>query len=130
MNKRILSLILSVWMFALVPAAFATTVDECLVLIENLETALDGVEIGGRHPDRTRAGLESKLSSASVKTNKAKFCNAIDKLEGFESKVGDLAVANRKGQTKMDPADAASLQSDAEEAILCVADLDPSCLEY
>ena len=83
-----------------------------------------------RHPDRTRSGLESKLRGASTKTNRAKFCDAIDKLEKFESKVGDLAVANRKGETKMDPSDAASLQSDADEAILCVADLDPSCLEY
>jgi hypothetical protein len=120
--------LLGLFLIALAPVALATTVEECVGLIEELDTALDGVEIRGRHPAQTRASLESKLGGASTKTNQAKFCAAIGKLDDFESKVGDLAVANRKGETKMDPADAAMLQADAAEAISCLLDLDPSCL--
>jgi len=111
----------------MIPAVQATTVSECAGQIQTLEQELSGVEIRGNNPDQTRASLESKLSGSLIKLDQAKFCDAILKLTQFRDKVQDLAVPNRKGETKMDTADSDSLASGADEAIVCIRDLDPLC---
>ena len=109
------------------PAVQATTVSECADQIQTLEKELAGVDIRGNNPDRTRAGLESKLSGSLTKLDQAKFCDAILKVTQFRDKVQDLAVPNRKGETKMDAADADSLGIGADDAIVCIRDLDSLC---
>jgi hypothetical protein len=111
----------------MMPSVQATTVGECADQIQTLEQQLDGVEVGGNNPDRTRASLESKLSGSLTKLDQAKFCDAILKLAQFRDKVQDLAVPNRKGETKMNADDAYSLATSADEAIVCIRDLDSSC---
>lgn len=107
----------------MVTPAQATTVSECEVLIGVIETELVDVGIGGRNSDQTRAGLESKLSGAKIKLDQTKFCDAIKKLAQFGDKALDLAVPNKKGETKMKPGDAASLAEAADEAIVCITEL-------
>ncbi len=110
--------------------ANATTVQEALDLIAAVETTLDGVGIGGRNAERTRASLESKLAGAAVKTSAAKFDKACLKLSDFIGKVGDLSVANAKGQVKMDPVDATQLADeagDAQDVIIVLGGLDVDC---
>ncbi len=110
--------------------ANATTVTEALALIVVVETTLDGVAIGGRNADRTRASLESKLAGAATKTSAAKFGKACLKLSDFIGKVGDLSVENAKGQVKMDPVKATQLADeagDAQDAIIDLGGLDVDC---
>ena len=107
----------------MVPNVHATTVGECKGLIDIVEGTLGDADIGGKNPDRTRAGLESKLDGASMKVSQAKFADAIDKMTDFKYKVQDMTVPNRKGETKIDPDDAFDLEAGANEAIDCIEDL-------
>lgn len=109
------------------PAVLATTVSECTAQITNLQGELAGVDIRGGNPERTRAGLDSKLSNAATKLDQAKFCDSIAKLADFRDSVGQLGLPNAKGETKMNPEDSASLANGAEEAMICIGDLDPTC---
>ena len=99
----------------------ATTGDECQGWITAAELELAGVEIDGRNADRTRAGLESKLSGASIKLDQYKAKDACVKLMDYIVKLGDLAVAVKP---KMSTEDADYLQgSAAGDAKVCVIDL-------
>lgn len=103
-----------------VPAK-ASTIGECDTLIGIVKTQLDGTYIGGKNPDRTRAGLESKLSNASIKLNQGKFPDSVQKLMDFGYTVAELAVPNRKNVTKVSPEDADLLVTGTNEAIACVS---------
>lgn len=100
----------------------ATTISECQSLIAIVKGDLASVEIGGGNPDRTRAGLESKLDGASTKLDQAKFADAIAKLVDFQSQVAQLAGG---GKPKIDQAAADLLTAGAGDAITCVCDLIP-----
>lgn len=111
-------------------SAQAASVEQAQKLIAAVQTALVGVEIGGNNAGRTRASLESKLEGASVKLDQSKEQQACVKLLGFIDKVGDLSVANAKGQVKMDPADAEQLQDeagDAKDEVAALGGLDDEC---
>lgn len=102
-------------------------ISDCIAMIDNLKTALDGAEIGGRNAERTRAGLESKLEGAKIKIDQLKVCDAVQKLEDFRNSVESLGTPNAKGQSKMDPDTAQSLVADANDAIDCLLGLAPEC---
>jgi hypothetical protein len=100
--------------------ASATTVDECKVLIDVVQTTLDGVVIGGGNPDRTRSSLESKLAGAKIKLDQAKVADALKKLGQFRDKIVELRDA---AKPKIDAGDAQSLIDAVDDAIACVEDL-------
>lgn len=106
------------------PAA-ATTIDECKALIDVVWSTLDGVEIGGGNPDRTRASLESKLAGAKTKLDQGKFADARRKLGDFQSSVESLRDA---AKPKISAEDAQALLEAVGDAIACVECLmDPAC---
>jgi hypothetical protein len=100
--------------------ASATTIDECKILIDVVQTTLDGVEVGGGNPDRTRASLESKLAGAKIKLDQGKVADALKKLGQFRDKVEELRDA---AKPKIDAGDAQSLIDAVDDAIECVDDL-------
>lgn len=100
--------------------ARAETVSDCQSLINKTADDLSGITIGGNHPDRTRASLESKLTSASTKLDEEKFQDAIDKLVDFRTSVENLATAPKP---KISQEDAALLIADANNAIACIEGL-------
>ena len=118
-------LALAVMALALIPKA--ATIGEAHDLIQLVRTTLDGVDIGGRNPDRARASLDSKLYGADIKLDQYKACDAFDKMVDFRDQVSTMAVPNRKGETKIDPGDAGQLVSEAQDAIDCILQLDPTC---
>jgi hypothetical protein len=125
--SRFFSVVAMVLTLGMAPTVRATTVSECLAQIDTLQQELAAVVIGGNNPDRTRAGLDSKLSNASTKLDQAKFCDSIVKLTDFRDSVLQLAVPNAKGEYKMSPQDANSLASGADDATICIRDLAPTC---
>jgi len=126
-NLTVLSIVAAaLTAFLTVAPAQAVTVSECQQLITVIQQDVAGVAIGGNNPDQTRSSLSSKLSSAIIKLNQGKFCDAINKLQDFKISVLALAVPNAKGETKLDPADANRLAAEADEAIQCIAGLLPA----
>lgn len=115
-----LAAVLAVTMMLGANPASATTVDECKALIVVVQTTLDGVEIGGGNPARTRASLESKLEGAKIKLDQAKVGGALQKLTDFRMKVEELRDA---AKAKVDPLDAQDLIDDVNDAITCVQGL-------
>ena len=122
-NFKLISFSAILFFVLMVPNVHATTVDECQGLIDIVGVTLDGAEIGGRNPGRTLAGLESKLDGASMKVSQAKFADAIGKMTDFSYKVQDMAVPNRKGETKIDAESADDLVDGANDAIGCIDSL-------
>ena len=115
-----LAAVLAVTMLLGASPASATTINECKNLIDVVQTTLDGVEIGGGNPARTRASLESKLDGAKIKLDQAKVGDALQKLTDFRSKVEELRDA---AKPKIDAMDAQDLINDVNDAITCVQGL-------
>lgn len=97
--------------------AHAATVGECQALIDDASDDLAVVEIGGNHPERTLAGLQSKLDGAATKLDEGNFQDAVDKLVDFRTEVEKLVGAARP---KISQADAGLLIADANAAIACI----------
>ena len=112
--------VLAVTMLLGASPASATTIDECKALIDVVQTTLDGVEVGGGNPERTRASLESKLAGAKTKLDQAKVDDALQKLGQFRDKVAELRDARKP---KIDAGDAAVLIAAVDDAIACVESL-------
>lgn len=112
---------LAVTMLLVSSPASATTIDECKTLINIVRTTLVSADIFGGNPDRTRAGLKSKLDGADAKLDQGKFDpDALQKLSEFQSKVRDLRDA---GKPKIDVNDANQLIDEVDDAIVCVQNL-------
>lgn len=95
----------------------AATITECQALIDHIRAVLDGVEIGGGNPDRTRASLESKLGGAKIKLDQNKADDALQKLRDFADQVIQLRDAPKP---KINPLDAQDLLDAMGDAIACV----------
>ncbi|HEX5706253.1 MAG TPA: hypothetical protein VFX96_03085 [Pyrinomonadaceae bacterium] len=105
------------------PVAQATTVSEAQAMIANLKTESTTVAITSKQADKDRAGLVGKLNEAGLKVDQAKFCDAIQKLNDFKTKVNQLVAA---GKINQDPAlgtTGQELLSDADAAIAAINDL-------
>lgn len=104
----------------LLSTARAGDVSDCQSLITQTADHLAGATIGGRHPDQTRASLQSKLDGASTKLEEGKLQDAVDKLVNFRTAVENLAFS---AKPKISQADADLLISDSDAAILCIQGL-------
>jgi hypothetical protein len=89
----------------------------CELSLDALRTVTEGAE---SLSDKDRAALLSKVASATVKVNQAKFCDALDKLNDYKAKVNDLLNARKP---KISAEDAAALLSLVDDAIECVTEL-------
>ena len=107
----------------LAPAVRATTVTECMGMIDSLYALTDGTHFLGQNAAKDESGLLGKLLEAKMKLNQAKFPDAIGKLTDYRNKVMSLA-SQRKINT--DPAEgttAEDLVKGADAAIQCIRDL-------
>ncbi|MDQ3804279.1 MAG: hypothetical protein M3416_10660 [Acidobacteriota bacterium] len=109
-------------MFAAV-VAHATTVSECQAIIAGLKTKTQAVVITGKSAEKDRTGLVQKLDNAALELDRAKFCDAIQKLNDFKVKVNQLAAAGRINQDPAAGPTGQELLADAAAAIACINDL-------
>jgi hypothetical protein len=93
----------------------AESVDDCQAKIANLRTATLAATFIGQNREKDRAGLVSKLDSASTKLAQGKFDDAILALTQFRDKVATL-----QSQGKINPDDANQLITRADDAIACI----------
>lgn len=108
--------VLAVAAAALLPAtASASTVAECQAKIQTLKADTATVQISGQNADKDRAALIGKLDEASMKLDQGKFADAVQKLDDFKFKVGQLAEAG-----KVSSEDAQRLTAEADDAIACI----------
>ena len=111
--------------FVLSPAFIAVQVNaslmqDCQTSIAALRTDTETVVITGKNAEKNRAGLLSKLDSASTALAGGKLCGAIQKLTDFRDKVNQLIAS---GSINSDPTVGTTgqdLVDDANEAIACV----------
>lgn len=109
---RLLLVVLAVALVA-VPAASATTVEECQAEIAALRA--DTATVTTFTNERDRTGLLGKLDNASLALDKGKYAGAIQKLNDYRSKVETLGSTGKLGAD-----DAARLDAAAEDAIACI----------
>lgn len=102
------------------PLVNAQTVSECQTIIANLKTKSQTVEIAGKQADKDRATLILKLDEATLKTNQAKFCDSIQKLNDFKAKVNQLIAAGKINQDPNAGTTGQELLADADAAITCL----------
>lgn len=91
---------------------------DCQAMIADLITTTQPVGITGRNADKDRAGLVGKLDNASADLAAGKNADAIQKLNDFVNKVGQLLDAGKIGAD-----DAANLVAGANAVILCIQEL-------
>ncbi len=103
--------------------AGAGTISDCQSQIGTLRGATDGTIFGGNNPQKTEASLLSKLDGASIKLDYAKFDDALQKMQQYHDEVVNLAVANGKGETKLDPAVSGDLAGQAADIIYCIQNI-------
>jgi hypothetical protein len=95
-SRRFLLLVLIAGFASL---AFAETVSECQALIANLKAETQGVVITGQNAEtKDRPGLIAKLDAASLALDRGKFCDAIQKLNDFKTKINQLILAGSINQ--------------------------------
>jgi hypothetical protein len=107
-SYRLAGAILALSLLLSATSAFATTVTECLALINNLKTQTQQVTITGRNAEKELAGLVGKLDAASLALNRAKFCDAIQKLNDYKAKINQPVAA---GHINTDPSNGATRRS-------------------
>jgi hypothetical protein len=73
--------------------------------------------LGKNNADKAKEALLLKLDNAAAKLGEGKYLDAIDKLMDFKNTVSAL------GAGKINPDDASKLIAGADEAIICVSDL-------
>ena len=111
--KRIAS---SLAVLALIAStAFATTISECQTDIANLRAETHSATFTGANAAKDEAGLLGKLDAAATSLDKGKFCDAIQKLNDFKTRVNQLIAAG-----KIDAATGQQLLADADDAIACI----------
>jgi hypothetical protein len=101
------------------PDASAATVEECqLQLVALNDDTLAAAGSFSNTKDVT--GLVGKVDAASMDLTAGKNADALLKLEDFEAKLTDLAAAPKP---KVDPAAAAVLIAESEEAAACIGSI-------
>lgn len=88
-------------LFVAAPLAHATTITEVQAMIASLNTRTSTVAITGKAADKDRATLTGKLNEATIKLDRAKFCDAVVKINDFKVKINQLIAA---GKINQDPA--------------------------
>ena len=96
------------------PAQAQTAV--CQVKVNDLKLATQNATFIGQNAEKNQAGLLTKLDNASAKLAEGKNADAIQKLTNFRDTV---AALNTQG--KINPDDANTLISGANDAIACIA---------
>jgi hypothetical protein len=114
----LLGLTLSLLMWVSASPAQAETVDKCQAKIAALEDATTSASFSGQNAEKNRTGLLTKLDNASVKLAQGKNADAIQKLTNFRDTVAALNT-----QVKINPDDANTLISGANDAIACITAL-------
>ena len=103
-------------------------VTEIIAKLDTLTYASYAVEWGGRFPDKTEAGLESKLMGAKDKLNDGKFDKACTKVQQYEQKIFDLDAEGKNGDADVDALDALIGDAQAiEDDIDALTDLANDC---
>ena len=111
----LLGLALSLLMWVSASPAQAETVTECQAKIDVLRGQTVNATFFGQNAEKNSTGLVSKLDNASAKLAEGKTADAIQKLTNFRDTVASLNT-----QGKIDPVDANTLISGANDAIACI----------
>ena len=115
----LLGLILSLLMWGLSASPTqAETLTDCQAKIDVLRGQTETATFFGQNAEKNRTGLLTKLDNASVKLAEGKNADAIQKLTNFRDTVATLNT-----QGKINPDDANTLISGANDAISCVESL-------
>ena len=115
----LLGLTLSLLMWVSASPAQAEPVDECQDKIAALKLQTQSATFIGQNAEKNRTGLVTKLDNASLKLAEGKNADAIQKLTNFRDTV---AALNTQG--KINPDDANTLISGANDAIACITALE------
>ena len=99
------------------PAQAQTAV--CQVKVNDLKLATQNATFIGQNAEKNQAGLLTKLDNASAKLAEGKNADAIQKLTNFRDTVATLNT-----QGKINPDDANTLISGADDAIACITALE------
>jgi hypothetical protein len=99
----------------LTDVAAQESVDDCQAKIADLRTATLAATFNGQNREKDRAGLVSKLGSASTKLAQGKDADAVKALTDFRIKVETLQT-----QGKIASSDASALIAGANDAIACI----------
>ena len=115
----LLGLILSLLMWGLSASPTqAETLTDCQAKIDVLRGQTETATFFGQNAEKNRTGLLTKLDNASLKLAEGKNADAIQKLTNFRDTVATLNT-----QGKINPDDANTLISGANDAISCVESL-------
>ena len=88
----------AVAMFVAAPLAHATTVTEVQAMITSLNAKTTSVILIGKSAEKDRSGLVDKLNESTLKVDRAKFCDAVVKLNDFKARVNALIAAGKINQ--------------------------------
>ena len=117
------AILFAIAMMVAAPAAQATTITEVQAMIASLKTRTETVAISGKSETKERSSLLSKLNEASLKVDRAKFCDAIIKLNDFKASVNNLITVSRINQDPAAGTTAQELLNDVDAAIAGLNDL-------
>jgi hypothetical protein len=101
------------------PAQAQTTVGECQEQIDTLYGQTETATFIGQNAEKNRDNLQAKLTNAGDKLTEGKNADAIQKLTNFRDTVAAL-----NAQGKINPDDANTLIIGANDAIVCITDVD------
>jgi hypothetical protein len=96
---------------------FATTLDECVGIVDKLRAQTAGVSIDGKHSDRDLADLLADLDQAAGDLEQGRANETLKDLKHYEKKLSGLV------HKRLDLATAESLLSIADDAIDCAQHL-------
>ncbi len=123
-KKSALATLLFGAVLAAASVAIASTFEECQAIINGLKAKTQTVVITGKGAEtKDRPGLIQKLDQASLELSRAKFCDAIMKLNDYKAKVNELIAAGRINQDPNVGVTAQELLTDADSAITCINQL-------
>lgn len=118
------AILFAIAMMIAAPAAQATTITEVQAMITSLTAKSTSVTLSGKSAEtKERPGLLAKLNEATLKVDQAKFCDAIQKLNDFKSRVNHLITVGRINQDPALGTTAQELLNDADAAIAGLNDL-------
>ena len=123
MRIKVFATTLLLSMVFLPALAGAQTVTQCQEEIAVLKGQAQQVSITGQKAEKDRAGLVGTLDAASLELNKAKFCDAIKKLNDFKVKVNQSVAAGRINTDPNAGTTAQDLLTGADSAIACLQGL-------
>ena len=124
MKKSAFAALLFAAILSAASVAFASTFEECQAIISGLQAKTASVVLTGKSAEtKDRPNLAEKLNNASLELNRAKFCDAILKLNDYKAKVNQLVSAGRINQDPAVGVTAQELLSDADAAITCINQL-------